>query len=81
MKSKAELINEINRKVHEVLYRGYTRAEITALIPVEDFNLLSINDHITYNDITFFKDGTAVVTVVGVIVKPVSGIDEVYVCL
>lgn len=82
MRDRHETINELNEKVHKVLYRGYYRNELTALVPIEEYkNLLSINDHITYENHVFSGDGTEVVTVVGVTVKPVEGIDKVYVCL
>lgn len=82
MRSSTETVNELNGKVYEILRRGYDRKELTALMPIEEYrNLLLINDHITYNDHVLHEDGTEVVTVVGVTVKPVEGIDKVYVCL
>lgn len=82
MRSSTETVNELNGKVYEVLRRGFTRSELTALMPYEEYkNLLLINDHITYENHIISSDGTEVVTVVGVTVKPVEGIDKVYVCL
>ena len=82
MRSSTETANELNEKVHEVLRRGFTRSELTALMPYEEYkNLLLINDHITYENHIISSGGAEVVTVVGVTVKPVEGIDKVYVCL
>lgn len=79
--NSVEIINRLNDKIYKVLDRGYGRKELTVLMPTRDYKeLLLINDTITYNHVIIAGD-TEVCTVVGVTVKPVNDLDDIYVCL
>lgn len=79
--SRNEIADRLNDKVYKALNLGLGRKELTVLMPIEYHReLLLINDTITYNHIIISGE-TEVCTVVGVTVKPIRDIDDIYVCL
>lgn len=79
--SRGEIVDRLNDKVYKALNLGPGRKELTVLMPIKYYKeLLLINDHITYNH-NIISGETEVCTVVGVTVKPVRDLDDIYVCL
>lgn len=79
--NRGDIAARLNDKVYKALNLGLGKKELTVLMPMEYYNeLLLINDTITYNHVITVGE-TEVCTVVGVTVKPVKDLDDIYLCL
>lgn len=83
MGTAKEIFDEIREKVYKVFSHGLARDELTILVPLRKYyELVSYcGERFIVKNIEMSYDKVDKVTLMGVTLKPVEGLDKIYVCL
>lgn len=78
-----DMLNVIKDKVYRALEHGLGRDELTVLMPYKYYVELHkmAGGYFTVKDITVINDKVTTTKLIGVTLKPVKDLDEIYVCL